>query len=443
MKENISIHNYELFFIDYAEGNLSLKEMREVDHFIIIHPELKEEFEAIISFPIHENEEKIVAPASLKSQIKKQEKEIIPLRFHSLDEMMAAEIEDDLDTEEKRIFNLIISDNPDKLTEFELMKKCRLIPDEKIKFGSYSSLKTELIHGMPSRFKNFNEFAISGIENELSPDELKTLDKMISNDPRLHEEYVMLNACKFQADTDIHFPSKSSLKHKAPVIILNRRIWLPLTSVAAAALLIFFLLINMPKEVIQPNIVAAYSPPVVTGRNMQAERDDHRRVYFSSSNKANIKMQKNVVSSTHTKANDILENNNNPNESELIIPDNQNTTSMSSPEKSGKEKMPSNNYVIEKPESPSKATSNDADNSMNIDRYVVAQFRKKVLNEDPSECSNKKLSGWDLADAGVQRLGKWMNKDWKLQKEYDENGNVRQVAFNSQRISINSPVKQK
>ena len=43
--ENISLHNYQYFFIAYNEGDLSILQMKEIEAFVANHPELSKEFD--------------------------------------------------------------------------------------------------------------------------------------------------------------------------------------------------------------------------------------------------------------------------------------------------------------------------------------------------------------------------------------------------------------
>jgi hypothetical protein len=54
--EQINIHNYEFFFIAYAEGDLSDSQIEQVDRFISDHPELSKEFSqfSLAKLPIDE-----------------------------------------------------------------------------------------------------------------------------------------------------------------------------------------------------------------------------------------------------------------------------------------------------------------------------------------------------------------------------------------------------
>ena len=52
---NINKNNYEAFFLDYHEGNLSPQQVADLLLFIEQHPELEEEFESFENFSIADN----------------------------------------------------------------------------------------------------------------------------------------------------------------------------------------------------------------------------------------------------------------------------------------------------------------------------------------------------------------------------------------------------
>lgn len=43
--EKINLHNYEAYFLDFAEGNLSDAQIQQMEEFLNLHPELRTELE--------------------------------------------------------------------------------------------------------------------------------------------------------------------------------------------------------------------------------------------------------------------------------------------------------------------------------------------------------------------------------------------------------------
>ncbi len=101
--EKISLHNYEAWFLDYMEGNLSLEERNDLYEFLELHPDLKaeleEDFDEVILIPVADN-------ISDKSALVVEEGGIL-ISQGNVDDLMIASIEGDLNPSQN-----------EKLTEF-------------------------------------------------------------------------------------------------------------------------------------------------------------------------------------------------------------------------------------------------------------------------------------------------------------------------------------
>jgi len=128
----ISKHNYESFFLDYHEGNLSEELKQEVLVFLDSHPELKEEFE---SFEIISLTEKPVAFPG-KDKLKKNF-----VNEYNYKTLFVAYEENDLDAEGKKQVEQFIEVNPGYKPELEILKQTKILPDYSIRFENKSSLK--------------------------------------------------------------------------------------------------------------------------------------------------------------------------------------------------------------------------------------------------------------------------------------------------------------
>lgn len=134
---SINLNNYEIYFIDYFDGNLSREVVIELMQFLEDNPDLKEEFESFEN--INLEQEEIVY--SNKSSIKKTE----ILSFGSLSEKnyensFVAYFEGDLDNNKKQEVEKFIELNPSLSKEFEVHSKLRLHKEE-ISFENKSQLK--------------------------------------------------------------------------------------------------------------------------------------------------------------------------------------------------------------------------------------------------------------------------------------------------------------
>lgn len=137
----ITIDNYEIFFIDYFDGNLTENQKQELFSFLEKHPSLKKEFENF--------EEYTLVPKEKISFNRKNElKEISEngkFNYTDLENLSIASIENDISETEKIKLNNIINNNPAAKKEFELLTKTKLIADKTIKFKYKNRIKRNII----------------------------------------------------------------------------------------------------------------------------------------------------------------------------------------------------------------------------------------------------------------------------------------------------------
>ena len=92
--EKINKHNYEAWFLDYSEGNLSENEIIELNRFLSLNPELKVELEnfeeiSLVDEPIRND--------SLKASLIREE----TTGLTRAEYLMIAEVEGNISKEEK------------------------------------------------------------------------------------------------------------------------------------------------------------------------------------------------------------------------------------------------------------------------------------------------------------------------------------------------------
>ena len=129
---DINRNNYESFFMDYLDGEMSPDQVIKLMSFLKENPDLKTELE--------EFEEINIGPDKKRFESKKSLKKAFIVNDSNFDNFCIASLEGDLTKEEATLFQNWLQKNPLKAREFELYKKTRLIP-EKITFDYKSTLK--------------------------------------------------------------------------------------------------------------------------------------------------------------------------------------------------------------------------------------------------------------------------------------------------------------
>jgi len=140
----INKDNYEIFFLDYHEGNLLPEQEKDLLSFLEAHPGLREEFEAFRMVTL-EKDEAIQYPA--KEQLRKG-----VVTSSNYETFYAAYVEGDLDEEERTATEAFAQGDPQRGKELNLMKKTLLRPDLSVKFPAKDSLKRQKVVPLARRF---------------------------------------------------------------------------------------------------------------------------------------------------------------------------------------------------------------------------------------------------------------------------------------------------
>ena len=119
----IDIQNYEEYFLMYVDNELSPAEREMVESFIARNPGLAEELE-MLKGTILPQEEAIFIPKTelLKLDSRLEEKSLLLHLDNELDASLAASLEKE------------IAANTETASEWEILKKSKLDPNDKIEF---------------------------------------------------------------------------------------------------------------------------------------------------------------------------------------------------------------------------------------------------------------------------------------------------------------------
>lgn len=134
--EKISRNNYEIFFLDYLEGNLDPLKTEELFSFLILHPDLKKELDDYEIITLDNNKDKFENKDILKKFVFTNE-----LSDFNFEQFCVAFIEGDLNEVQKSKFDRYLKSNPEKVKIFEQFELSRLKADESIIFFGKDRLK--------------------------------------------------------------------------------------------------------------------------------------------------------------------------------------------------------------------------------------------------------------------------------------------------------------
>lgn len=120
---SIDKNNYEIYLMDYLEGNLSPNEVAEVLLFLEQHADIKQEFEAMQSFALNTDEVSLDKSTLLKSEND----------FYQ--QLLVKEIEGELSMIEKVTLQQAIKQNPALQQEQKLFSLTKSTPDLAVTFN--------------------------------------------------------------------------------------------------------------------------------------------------------------------------------------------------------------------------------------------------------------------------------------------------------------------
>jgi hypothetical protein len=115
--------NYEIWIIDWLDGNLNDIEVTQLQLFLHKNPDIKEEYDELTLFRLSPSEE-------LFHQKKNLKKTTATLPESQFEYLCVASLENDLSSEQLAELKEIIDADPSRKTIFDLIQKTKLIPSE-------------------------------------------------------------------------------------------------------------------------------------------------------------------------------------------------------------------------------------------------------------------------------------------------------------------------
>lgn len=154
---NINLHNYEEYFLLYADNELSREERMEVEDFIKQHPELKEEFDMINST--------IMKPETLQLKDKSFLFKTTGTEFinkSNYEEIFVLYHDGELNAEQEEQTNEFLKENPELNDEFLLISQAKIQADL-VSFPDRQSLLRREPSGITGRIILFRSLAAAAV----------------------------------------------------------------------------------------------------------------------------------------------------------------------------------------------------------------------------------------------------------------------------------------
>jgi len=249
----INRENFEVYFLDYYEGQLSPEMIEEVKLFVAQNPDLRKSFDEFEAISLVADQNVVFEK---KSALKKNQVFATALVNElNFEEYLINETEGLLNQEQLSAIDEFISINPQFENDRKLFSLSHLSVVDDIVFEAKESLKKIAIPVGNIDAETFDLFMAREMEGDLNPDEKLHLAEFMRYNPQLEKNRKRYAQTKLVAEKHILFENKKSLKHVA-IIPMRQKIYRAL-SVAASIALLFSMYFLLDRNNI-PHIVAEH-----------------------------------------------------------------------------------------------------------------------------------------------------------------------------------------
>lgn len=214
----INLNNYEAFLLDYFESRLNASEIKQLQAFVKLHPELDIDLSNInlpsLNTPLEE--------FPTKSSLSKDEHDY-------RENLIINYLENNLNPSQKLKFENSLNTDPSLQTLLNQYRQTYLKTDSNLNFNKNSLRKTE----DDLLLKNSH---IQSLEALLTDSEKTAYKQQIEDNTTFKKDHLLFQQTKLKADLNIVFPNKEILKKENKIIALFS--FKQIQGIAAAILLL-------------------------------------------------------------------------------------------------------------------------------------------------------------------------------------------------------------
>mgnify|MGYP005619382115 CR=1 FL=1 len=274
----------------------------------------------------------------------------------------------------------------------------------------------------------FAEFAIAFHEHDLSNREREVLDRFLEENPEKRKELDQYARVYLHPDLSVTFPSKSGLK-RFRLVPQAKEILLAAAGIAAAVL-ITVLLWEKPSSTLNRSGLTAQIDTVAV-RQQQKNPDSSSQKDSMAPEPESVSLPERQKEASRTTRIpepviriEIAELQENEDPADAFPP------LSPLPRKEGIYLASNEHYIGELTPKPIHGVESGY-RPLSLSEFALYKLKKSVLGEDAAKTAQRPFSMWDLADAGVRGVNRLMGWEMKLEREYNENGQIEYLAFES------------
>jgi len=259
----INRDNYEAYFLDYHEGQLSLEMVEEVLLFVDQNPDLKNIFDAFEAVSLVDDQNIVFEnKLSLKKDQVFATSQVNELNY---EEYLIGETEGLLNAEQLASIQEFISINPQFEKDRRLYALAHLPVEDEIVFEGKKSLKHKAISVEAINEDTFETYMARELEGDLNQNEQHQLAEFMQYNPHLEKDRKLFKQTILSAETNVVFENKNSLKQS--VTPVRRIVYYALSVAASLALIVSFYFIldrnDIPHNTVKQGKIAAKTESTV------------------------------------------------------------------------------------------------------------------------------------------------------------------------------------
>jgi len=331
--------------------------------------------------------------------------------------------------------------------EFDNFKNITLPPAKHIVFDAKESLKKNVIIPVGSvNETNYAEYFVAAMESDLGLSQLSELKEFLNKNPHLHSEYKLFGHTKLTVDTAIVFNRKEQLKKAvAQVSVFKQRNLYYAVSIAASVIILIAIYFLLPESGIHTVITADRSNFNINRKVQQ--NTNKQTVNIDNSINKNYYANNNSVNKNFVQRNKKFQKTKNPVELKYFqyatkltlrqIPEN----SLGKQTALSKITVYGDSYTMiqekRRQAEEEKGIPNDDNKFLSLKDLVLFKFKKSIAPDDKKDKIqlDEKLTLWDLAEAGANKINNLTGSDLKIEKKDNEFafaiGNVFEISKSS------------
>lgn len=399
----ITRNNYEGYFLDFVEGKLDDAMKRELEQFLAVNPDLKNELEQFENLPVSEgNEIKFHQKSFLKKEFISSE----GINEINYENFLIGKIEGALNKAEEKKLELFISKNPFVEKELNLFKKTILKANFNLVFQNKKELKKIVVRRIQWQHASaalaiaasvllllYLNFAKEKVNQEMENEIVQIKDENLSGQKETNSAAEMKKA---ELSDNQNY---QNLTVTGPVKIMAEKN-LKRTHLTDFA-------IN-PENINEDKLFTDNIPPdsdQVDGKNAE---------------------NKNIIE--REKANKQF-----PEYAEQLATDNKNQI-----------EDDNGPALANSKESESNSVSRYTDEGFTLKEFLAFSFKKNVLNEKVSKKKKDlKITPVELAFAAVKGISKLFGSRIKVDRNYHDNGELASLSITSPRVEVTRTLNRK